>query len=58
MVSSCLINFPDPRSQGYDSIVFNPGDGNEVVIWDKHRVKSMRRSARTQHALTFRFYVL
>ena len=28
--------------EGYDSIVFNPGDGNEIVIWDKHRVKSMR----------------
>mmetsp|Transcript_37709 Transcript_37709/g.46700 ORF Transcript_37709/g.46700 Transcript_37709/m.46700 type:complete len:207 (-) Transcript_37709:31-651(-) len=30
------------RHEGYDSIVFNPGDGNEIVIWDKHRVKSMR----------------
>ncbi|CAK9060400.1 Copia protein, partial [Durusdinium trenchii] len=30
------------RGQGYDSIVFNPGDGNEIVIYDKHRVKSMR----------------
>lgn len=34
-----------PVCQGYDSIVFNPGDGNEIVIWDKHRVKSMRRKA-------------
>jgi hypothetical protein len=34
-----------PVCQGYDSIVFNPGDGNEIVIWDKHRVKSMRPKA-------------
>lgn len=36
---------PRTRVQGYDSIVFNPGDGNEIVIYDKHRVKSMRGSA-------------
>ncbi|CAJ1330219.1 unnamed protein product [Effrenium voratum] len=30
------------HKEGYNSIVFNPGDGYEVVIWDKHQVKSMR----------------
>lgn len=28
--------------EGYNSIIFNPGDGTEVVIYDKHQVKSMR----------------
>mmetsp|Transcript_7553 Transcript_7553/g.17380 ORF Transcript_7553/g.17380 Transcript_7553/m.17380 type:complete len:212 (-) Transcript_7553:123-758(-) len=27
---------------GFQSIVFNPGDGNEIVIWDPSQVKSMR----------------
>ncbi|CAJ1337070.1 unnamed protein product, partial [Effrenium voratum] len=27
---------------GYDSVSFDPGDGKEVVIWDKSRVKSMK----------------
>ena len=41
---------PCGAGQGYDSIVFNPGDGNEIVIWDKHRVKSMRRKAAPMRA--------
>eukprot|EP00438_Fugacium_kawagutii_P021911 Skav207158 [mRNA] locus=scaffold573:351120:357875:- [translate_table: standard] len=31
------------QSEGYDSILFNPGDGGEYMIWDKNRVLSMRR---------------
>eukprot|EP00931_Biecheleriopsis_adriatica_P091432 TRINITY_DN6531_c0_g1_i1.p1 TRINITY_DN6531_c0_g1~~TRINITY_DN6531_c0_g1_i1.p1 ORF type:complete len:250 (-),score=34.87 TRINITY_DN6531_c0_g1_i1:207-956(-) len=31
------------RSMGYDSIRFNPGDGDEVVIYDSSRVISMKR---------------
>lgn len=30
-------------SQGYDSMIFNPGDGVEYIIWDPSRVKSMKR---------------
>lgn len=33
---------PAFKRMGYDSIMFNPGDGTEVVIWDSHRVLSMR----------------
>lgn len=29
-------------SEGYDSISFNPGDGDEVVLYDSSRVLSMR----------------
>eukprot|EP00929_Paragymnodinium_shiwhaense_P119624 TRINITY_DN91524_c0_g1_i1.p1 TRINITY_DN91524_c0_g1~~TRINITY_DN91524_c0_g1_i1.p1 ORF type:complete len:357 (+),score=74.28 TRINITY_DN91524_c0_g1_i1:118-1188(+) len=28
--------------QGYDSVIFNPGDGEELVIYDAKRVVSMR----------------
>jgi len=44
----CLSNksFDEIRSelqeQGHDSIVFNPGDGNEVVIYNKSQVISMK----------------
>jgi len=31
------------KSQGYDSMTFNPGDGVEYIIWDPSRVKSMKR---------------
>jgi len=30
------------KSEGYDSIEFDPGDGKEVVIFDSWRVKSMK----------------
>eukprot|EP00438_Fugacium_kawagutii_P022525 Skav225098 [mRNA] locus=scaffold621:525427:535340:- [translate_table: standard] len=30
-------------SAGYDSVVFNPGDGNEYVIWDPSRVLSKKQ---------------
>jgi len=30
------------NAQGYDSIVFNPGDGEEFVIFDPARVKSTK----------------
>jgi len=30
------------RSQGFDSIEFDPGDGQEVVIFNSNRVKSMK----------------
>mmetsp|Transcript_45321 Transcript_45321/g.106043 ORF Transcript_45321/g.106043 Transcript_45321/m.106043 type:complete len:209 (-) Transcript_45321:103-729(-) len=30
------------HSEGFQTIVFNPGDGPEIVIWDKSQVKSMR----------------
>eukprot|EP00930_Biecheleria_cincta_P064011 TRINITY_DN4956_c0_g1_i2.p2 TRINITY_DN4956_c0_g1~~TRINITY_DN4956_c0_g1_i2.p2 ORF type:complete len:117 (+),score=23.66 TRINITY_DN4956_c0_g1_i2:615-965(+) len=29
------------QSDGFDSIRFNPGDGDEFVIWDARRVKSV-----------------
>ncbi|OLQ11942.1 RNA-binding protein rnp24 [Symbiodinium microadriaticum] len=32
------------HSEGFQTIVFNPGDGPEIVIWDKHQVKSMRQA--------------
>eukprot|EP00930_Biecheleria_cincta_P013168 TRINITY_DN11885_c0_g1_i1.p1 TRINITY_DN11885_c0_g1~~TRINITY_DN11885_c0_g1_i1.p1 ORF type:complete len:253 (-),score=39.12 TRINITY_DN11885_c0_g1_i1:382-1140(-) len=32
----------DLRSQGHDTIVFNPGDGNEIVIYNSSQVLSMR----------------
>jgi len=32
----------DLRGQGHDSIVFNPGDGNEIVIYNSSQVLSMR----------------
>jgi hypothetical protein len=44
----CLSNKPfdevksELEAQGHDSIVFNPGDGNEVVIYDKSQVISMK----------------
>jgi len=30
------------QKEGYDSIVFNPGDGNEVVIYDNSQIVSMK----------------
>jgi len=29
--------------EGYDSTTFNPGDGQEYIIWDAARVKSMKQ---------------
>eukprot|EP00930_Biecheleria_cincta_P021343 TRINITY_DN15843_c0_g2_i1.p1 TRINITY_DN15843_c0_g2~~TRINITY_DN15843_c0_g2_i1.p1 ORF type:complete len:318 (+),score=37.68 TRINITY_DN15843_c0_g2_i1:80-1033(+) len=31
------------KAQGYDSITFNPGDGQEYLIWEPWRVKSMKQ---------------
>jgi len=31
------------QSEGYDSLTFNPGDGDEVVIYSADRVLSMRQ---------------
>mmetsp|Transcript_90006 Transcript_90006/g.160233 ORF Transcript_90006/g.160233 Transcript_90006/m.160233 type:complete len:236 (-) Transcript_90006:18-725(-) len=31
------------RVPGYDSIIFNPGDGTEFMIWDPSRVVSVKR---------------
>lgn len=31
------------QSEGYDSISFNPGDGQEYMIWNSSRVLSMKR---------------
>eukprot|EP00931_Biecheleriopsis_adriatica_P091433 TRINITY_DN6531_c0_g2_i1.p1 TRINITY_DN6531_c0_g2~~TRINITY_DN6531_c0_g2_i1.p1 ORF type:complete len:262 (-),score=37.60 TRINITY_DN6531_c0_g2_i1:48-833(-) len=31
------------HKMGYDSIRFNPGDGDEVIVYDPSRVKSMKR---------------
>jgi len=31
------------RQPGYDSVIFNPGDGTEFMVWDPSRVVSVRR---------------
>jgi len=31
------------HSQGYDSVRFNPGDGDEIIVYDKSRVISMKQ---------------
>jgi len=37
------LNSANMHQKGYDSVRFNPGDGDEVVIYDASRVLSMRQ---------------
>merc|ERR1711972_1221609 len=38
--------------QGYDSVIFNPGDGDEYVIMSTRRVISVRRYQRSVFAVS------